>query len=352
MRSAQCAEVHEVRHSPRVRQYPSRVPEASGSSRHHVAIHILLQRIPRTWRQAKVITLQKPGKEPHVAANYRPISLLSVCYKLLERIVLQRINPVVEDLLSVDQSGFRRGRCTSDQVTALTTFIENGFQKNLKTGTVFSDLTAAYDTIWHIGLLVKLSKCLPFWCVRTVELLLRNRRFRVHMGDDTSSWRTHKNGLPQGSVLAPTLFNLYTNDLPTLLVRKFIYADDICCATKAETFAELECTLTADLARLTQYCQQWRLKPSVSKTVASVFHLRNTSANRQLNAQQLTEAPHSVHTLFSVCSLRDDNVITSKNCCKLKHANSILESSEDFWQISSKSIHIISSYAVSKLGRF
>jgi len=62
------------------------------------------QRIPRTWRQAKVIALQKPGKDPHVAANYRPISLLSVCYKLLERIVLQRINPVVEDLLSMDQA--------------------------------------------------------------------------------------------------------------------------------------------------------------------------------------------------------------------------------------------------------
>ena len=130
---------------------------------------IMEQRIPRTWRQAKVIALQKPGKDPHVAANYRPISLLSVCYKLLERIVLQRINPVVEDLLSVDQAGFRRGRCTSDQVTALTTFIENGFQKNLKTGTVSLDLTAAYDTIWHIGLLAKLSKCLPFWCVRTVD---------------------------------------------------------------------------------------------------------------------------------------------------------------------------------------
>ena len=61
-----------------------------------------------------------------LAASYRPISLASVCYKLLERTILQRISPTVEDLLSVDQAGFRRGRSTSDQVTAFTTFIENG----------------------------------------------------------------------------------------------------------------------------------------------------------------------------------------------------------------------------------
>jgi len=59
-----------------------------------------------------------------------------------------------------------------------------------------------------------------------------------------------------------------------------------------------------------------------------------------------------MHALFSVCSLRDNNMITSKPTRKLKHANSILESSEYFCQISSKLIHVISSYTVSKLGRF
>jgi len=91
-------------------------------------------RIPKVWRQAKIIALEKPGKDPHLAANYRPISLLSVCYKLLECILLHRISPVVEEVLSVDQAGFRAGRSTCDQVTSLTTYIENGFEKGLKTG--------------------------------------------------------------------------------------------------------------------------------------------------------------------------------------------------------------------------
>jgi len=131
------------------------------------------QRIPKIWRQVKIIALAKPGTDPHLAASYPPTSLLSVCYKLLERIILQRISPTVEDLVSVNQAGFHHGCSTCDQVTALTTFIENGFEKTLKTGAVFLKLTAAHDTIWHVGLLCKLSKwCLLFWCVQTVELLL------------------------------------------------------------------------------------------------------------------------------------------------------------------------------------
>jgi len=127
--------------------------------------------IPKIWRKAKVIAIEKPGKDPSLAANYRPISLLSVCYKFLERLALQRISPTVEGLLSPDQAGFRKGRSTCDHVAALTTFIKNGFRQNLKTGAVFLDLTAAYDTVWHTGLLYKLSINMPYWFTRLVGLL-------------------------------------------------------------------------------------------------------------------------------------------------------------------------------------
>ena len=80
-------------------------------------------------------------------------NLLSTCYKLLERFVLHRVSPEVEKLLSPEQAGFQRNRSTCEQAAALTTHIENGFQRKLKTGAVFLDLTAAYDTVWHTGLL-------------------------------------------------------------------------------------------------------------------------------------------------------------------------------------------------------
>jgi len=117
-----------------------------------------------------VIAVEKPAKDSSLAANYRPISLLSVCYKLLERLALQRIFPIVEGLLSPvqsvcykllerlalqrifpivegllspDQAGFRKDRSTCDQVAAPTIFIEHGFQQNLKTGAFFSGLNSS-----------------------------------------------------------------------------------------------------------------------------------------------------------------------------------------------------------------
>jgi len=86
----------------------------------------------------------------------------------------------------------------------------------------------------------------------------------------------------------------------------------------------------------------------VSQIIHKVLHLKCYKNRR---AQQLTEA-ESMHALFLAYSFRDDNVITSKRTWKLKHANSILEPSEYFCQTLSKSIHIVSSYTVSKLGRF
>ena len=129
--------------------------------------------------------------------------------------ILARIHGTVEEHLSPDQAGFRPGRSCCSQVLNLTQYIEDGFETKQITGAVFVDLTAAYDTVNHRALLLKVAQIVrnsPL--VRIIESLLVNRRFYVEMDGKKSRWHIQNNGLPQGSVLAPILFNIYTNDQP------------------------------------------------------------------------------------------------------------------------------------------
>ena len=72
--------------------------------------------LPKSWRITKTVAIPKPEKEPKMASSYRPISILSMCYKLLERIILHRISPTVDEILNIEQAGFRTGRSTHDHV--------------------------------------------------------------------------------------------------------------------------------------------------------------------------------------------------------------------------------------------
>jgi len=113
------------------------------------------------------------------------------------------------------------------------------------------------------------------------------------------------------------------------------------------------CWVRKTNVRATEQSEKFHVRqgdPSIISFVNNHKNLRLKCCKKK-RAQQLTEA-QSMHALFSVCSLRDDNVITSTPTWKLKHANSILETFEYLYQLSSKSIHKISSYTVSKLGHF
>ena len=186
-------------------------------------------KIPKIWRRALVVAIPKPGKSVGDPKSYQPISLLCVPYKILERLIYARVEPLINPLLPKEQAGFRRGKSTIDQVVLLTQNIKDSFEAKKKAGAVFIDLTAAYDTVGNRDLTCKLLRLLPDnHMVRMTMELVQNRSFTLTTGDSKQSrLRRLKNGVPQGSVLAPLLFNIHTNDLPSMISRKFAYADDL-----------------------------------------------------------------------------------------------------------------------------
>ena len=115
--------------------------------------------------------------------------------------------------------------------------------------------------------------------------LVRNRSFTLTTGDSKQSrLRCLKNSVPQVSVLAPLLFNIYTYDLPSMISRKFAYADDLALLHSSKNWKDLEGTLSQDMSTLSAYLQTWRLKLSHTKTVTAAFHLNETTESGEINS--------------------------------------------------------------------
>jgi hypothetical protein len=172
---------------------------------------------PSRWKRANVIFIPKPGKDPKFPQNYRPISLLSNVGKIVEKVILTRLVKMANDNAAIpdEQFGFRPKHSTADQLIHVTEFISHGMNQNKSTGAIFLDVAKAFDTVWHDGLVYKLHTAgLPLAMVKLINSFLQNRVFHAKIGHALSTERAIEAGVPQGSVLSPTLYAIFTADIP------------------------------------------------------------------------------------------------------------------------------------------
>ena len=214
--------------------------------------------LPVEWRTHLIKSIFKSGDKSSVR-NYRPISLLPVISKVLEKLVYNNIVDFVTSLISPSQFGFLHNRSTLQQLLVFFDMILRS--SGPQTDVVYLDFRKAFDSVAHNELLYKLWKFgitgnLWSWLCA----YLTKRIQYVSVGQSFSDRLPVISGVPQGSILGPVLFLIFINDLPTIFsfCKVLLFADDAKCLMPISS--QHDCVLLQnDLNRLTEWCYAWNL---------------------------------------------------------------------------------------------
>lgn len=239
--------------------------------------------LPEEWKEATITPLHKKASRTN-PSNYRPISLLSVTSKLLERIVHKRVMEHISPHLPDHQSGFRPQDGTVLQLSRLVHQISADLDASHKVFSCFFDLSKAFDRVWHEGLLTKLEHFgirgrLLLW----FKAYLLHRKQRVRVGTSLSDWLDVPAGVPQGSVLGPLLFLIYTIDLPHACTNSHVvcsqFADDTALIATARDEPTATASLQSSINAAGDWLKAWHLLVNASKTVTMRFSVKGGFAD-------------------------------------------------------------------------
>lgn len=224
--------------------------------------------VPLDWRQAWVVPIFKKG-ERHLAANYRPVSLISITCKILEHVVHSSIMKHFDHhaILTNCQHGFRRKRSCETQLIVTVHEIARQLAEGAQVDAILLDFSKAFDKVPHARLLTKLA----YYGVRNdtlkwISAFLSQRQQQVALEGVLSSPVGVQSGVPQGTVLGPLLFLAFINDLPESVQFSSVklFADDSLLFKRISSPAD-SLQLQQDLSSLEQWESTWQMEFNPSK---------------------------------------------------------------------------------------
>lgn len=223
--------------------------------------------IPRDWKVGKVTPLYKSGNRQS-PLNYRPISLTSVCCKILEHIIYSQLVNFLEtnSFFSSSQHGFRKSYSCETQLISFTHDLFAAIDKRSVIDCIFLDFSKAFDVVSHQLLFLKLSKLnIDHQILTWIKNFLSNRTQFVTANDCNSPFSPVNSGVPQGSVLGPLLFLIYINDLPNVVNSSIkLFADD-CVIYRVISNSSDTAMLQTDLDNISAWCTSWHMRLNTNK---------------------------------------------------------------------------------------
>lgn len=232
--------------------------------------------LPLAWKVGKVKAIFKRRGRADQPDNYRPITLLSCVCKVLERIVNRQLFAHLSsnDLLSPAQSGFRRGDSAPLQLFRLSESLISSVDSGQVVAGVFYDFRKAFDTVWHAALLAKLRQAgVCGSLLRWFEDFLSDRVQYVEVGSTLSLPASPLAGVPQGSVLSPTLFLLFVNSvLSVTSCQSNCFADDTCTLVFSSSAALAQSSLQLEVDAVSRWARAHKLSFHPTKSVTMLFH--------------------------------------------------------------------------------
>lgn len=254
-----------------------------------------LAHFPGQWKIAQVVMVPKPGKPPQETNSYRPISLLPVAGKLLEKILLNRMKEHLDSVIPGHQFGFREKHGTIEQVHRTVDVISRCLENGMYCSAAFLDISQAFDKVWHEGLIYKLKKSLPHSFLHILTSYLSKRSFQVKHNNECSELYNINSGVPQGSILGPILYLIYTADLPTKgNTMTATYADDTALLSTSTVPETASTQLQAQLNDIEEWLKLWRIKANQSKSTHVTFTLKkDTCPPVTLYNQEIPQQDHA-----------------------------------------------------------